>query len=125
MKRALRFFAGLWGRKTERVLFSSPGLAPDWDDTCRAQFRQFLGSPTGKTLLARMRAVAATVSARACADAFHTSHSAGTANGWNESILWLESLSRSSRVPEESGPDTGQTDSPPTGESVLAEIWSP
>jgi hypothetical protein len=59
-------------------------------------------------------------------DVFHTSHSAGAAKGFGEALQWLRSLSRTSRVIEESGPDTiGPTDTPPFGEPALRELMSP
>jgi hypothetical protein len=102
-----------------------PISAPDWLPENRAHWNAFLNSPTGLVLMARLRAVQGQVATTACADAFHTQHSAGTANGWNECRQWLESLSRSSRVIEEAKDSQKSTDSQSPGEASLAERLSP
>jgi hypothetical protein len=78
--------------------------------------------------MARYQVIEGAVATQACKDVFHTAHSAGTANGWNQARLWLESLSRSSRVTEDSTPDTQgvpQNDNPTPGETSLVELYSP
>jgi hypothetical protein len=72
----------------------------------------------------RMRAITSQVAVNACKDVFHTSHSAGVAQGWSEAQAWLESLSRSSRVIEDLAPD-GATDNPLGGDPALVERLSP
>lgn len=120
-------------RAPERALPAAPTiLAPDWLPGHQGSWNLFLRSPAGVVLMARLKAVAHQVSVVACKDSFHTSHSAGTANGWNEAVQWLESLSRSSRVIEDSTaeavPQPGtesQNDTPAPGEELLRERLSP
>jgi len=102
-----------------------PGAAPDWLPEHRAQWHQFWHSPTGRVLLARGRAIHFETAARACADVFHTAHSAGAAQGFGEALAWLDSLSRSARAPAEASPADGHPDTPPTGEPELRELYSP
>lgn len=86
----------------------------------------FLGSPAGRVLMARGRAIQFHNAAQACADVFHTQHSAGAAKGFGECLDWIESLSRACRVEQESGPDTqGQTDTLSPGEAALRDSMSP
>jgi hypothetical protein len=99
-------------------LAAAPDRAPDWLPQHRAAWNRFLESEAGRTLWARLRAVKDRVQVAGCADVFNTVHAAGTAHGWNECSAWLLSLSRSSRV-------TDETDSPPAGEPELAERLSP
>ena len=112
MKRLLSWFKAILAAKPSKRAASSrntqdlpPGgphaSAPDWTDDHAGMWEMFLRGPVGRDLLLRGKAVAAAVSARAVADQFHTSHSAGVAHGWNEAMTWLESLSRSSRVIDE------------------------
>jgi hypothetical protein len=89
-------------RRPKAELIAAP-VAVDWTEGHKLALATFLSSPVGLDLLMRGRAVAALLGAKACADVFHTSHSAGTAHGFNECLQWLESLSRSSRVIEETG----------------------
>lgn len=103
-------------------------LAPDWTEAHKLAWAHFLASQPGMDLMARARVVAMEVSQKACADAFHTSHSAGTAHGWNEALAWLESLSRTSRVNDEAArpknePDPTDMQSPRRGE--LYELFAP
>jgi len=79
----------------------------------------------------RMRAVECQCAIAACKEPFHAPHSAGTANGWAEARTWLESLSRTSRVPEEpwrAATDEeakDQSDASPRGEAAWRERLSP
>src|SRR5947209_1899992 len=90
----------------------APAAAPnsrEWRTAHRDGLYAFLfRTEAGMVLMHRFRAVAAQVSARSCADAFHTSHSAGTAHGWNEALAWLESLSRTSRDIDVPSPEANQ-----------------
>lgn len=104
---------------TPPLLPAAPTAAPDWLPQHQAAFKRFLESEAGIVFWARYRAVTAAVAKNACADAFHTAHSAATAHGWHECGDWMLSLSRSSRVIEE------PTDSLPPGEAELVEQFSP
>jgi hypothetical protein len=103
--------------------------APDWSPEHQAHLKQFLASPAGLALMARGRAVLADTAVRACHDPFHTQHSAARAAGFSDGLKWLDSLSRSSRVPEEATPAGSQTqkqtDTSPLGEMELRESLSP
>lgn len=109
------------GRAAKAVppLPAAVAVAPDWLPRHQTAWKHFLESETGQVLWARYRAIHGQVAIEACKDQFHTSHAAGTANGWHECGQWLLSLSRSSRVIEE------PTDSLPPGEAELAERFSP
>jgi hypothetical protein len=105
-----------------------PDWTPDWTGEHQAALAIFLRQPAGQDLVRRWRAVAATVAAQACADVFHTSHSAGTAHGWHEALRWFESLSRTSCVTDENGrASTGaaETDNQSPGRNELVELFAP
>lgn len=87
--------------------------------------RTFLAGPTGATLLRRGRAVHYDTAARACADLFHTQHSAGVAVGFGQCLDWLEKLSRSCRGLQDDGPASRGTDTATPGEPALRELLSP
>lgn len=93
-----------------------PIAAPDWLPVNRLAWSNFLQSEHGKILLARGRAIEFETARAACKEPFHVEHSAGKAAGFKECLDWLESLSRSSRVPDDSRSESEQTDTEPTGE---------
>jgi hypothetical protein len=97
----------------------------DWSEEHRAHWAQFLSTPTGQAFLARWRVLEGLVATQSCKDVFHTAHSAGTANGWNQSRVWAESLSRAARAHAETGPAVKPDDSQKQGRSSLAELLSP
>jgi hypothetical protein len=66
----------------------------EWTESDVSALRGFLGGPVGQKLLRRGRSMEAAVAVNACADAFHTSHSAGRAFGVSETLTWLESLTQ-------------------------------
>lgn len=125
MKRLLRY---LFGRTKDERPHSPSRKADnrsiDWLPEHRLAWSAFLGTPAGVVLRARFEGVVAEVTTQALKDPFHTTHSAGTANGWRECQAWLESLSRSSRVFEDLVPDGANASSPP-GETDVAEQLSP
>lgn len=94
----------------------APEYAPDWLEQDRLAWCNFLQSDHGKTMIARARAVEWSLLRKASEDVFHTSHTAGVAKGYGDCLNWLESLSRSSRAQDDSGSETEQTDTTPTGE---------
>lgn len=107
---------------------SAAPSAPDWLPENQAHWNHFIQSPTGRVLLTRGRAIEFHNATNACKDVFHTSHSAGVAHGFGEALNWLESLSRTSRVSEDSlqeGPTAQKAnDTSPTDESELRELLS-
>lgn len=131
MKRLLQRLKRPWGKRNKAASLPDASLrlapqAPDWRHDHQGTWNQFLATDAGYVLMARLRAVEAQVATNACKDFMHPAHSAGTANGWNECRLWLESLSRSSRVNEPSGQeDNLATDMPRPGEAALHELLSP
>jgi hypothetical protein len=129
MKRLLRRILA-WLSQPD--LSSSGGqtfLVPEWQPTHQAQLAAFLGSDTGRVVMARGRAVLANTAITACHDTFSTQHSAARAAGFSDALKWLESLSRSSRAPDDSWqerPTAGNTtDTSPLGETELRERMSP
>lgn len=116
MRRLLRAFQRWFAPGATLPSLPAAPTAPDWNADDRAFWSQFLASKTGQTLLRRGRAIQCETQRTACADVFHTQHSAGAAKGFGECLDWLETLSRTSRVTEDSGPESGQTDTNPNGE---------
>jgi hypothetical protein len=105
---------------------AGPVEAPDWLPEHRRAFVSFLATDAGKTLLQRAAAVQANTAVAACNDSISTTHSAARAAGFGDCLVWLVSLSRSSRATDDSGSEiTEQTDTPPIGESALRERMSP
>lgn len=103
-----------------KPLIAAPGLAPDWLPEFQGAWQVFLREPAGQALMARMRSVSALVARKACADVFHTSHSAGVARGWDEATQWLESLSRTSdRAKNAESTEAGE------GATDLRELLAP
>jgi len=129
------WISGLFGAGSlESAPLSIHAAEPDrgaiWTADHAADWWAYLKSPVGQDLLARGRKLAVAQSAIACADVFHTAHSAGTANGWNQAMTWLESLSRASRVNEDPEPGRPQaeqaTDADPSHErDELREHYAP
>jgi hypothetical protein len=105
-----------------------------WSDDHARAWEQFLSSEVGISFMARFKAVADGVSKEACADQFHTSHSAGTANGWHQARQWAaslantsDSISRTSRAHDEAmaQPQYEPTDSQAAGRAELVERYAP
>jgi len=104
-------------------------MAPDWTPECQGAWLNFLKTPAGAVLRERMRAVEAEVARNACVELFHTQHAAGVAKGFGDARAWLESLSRTSRVNDESHlsevTNVQDQDEPPRGEAAWREKLSP
>lgn len=113
-------------------------LAPEWEPAHQAAWSSFLyNTAAGVALMGRLRAIEALTAVQACAKTIPSAerhHAAGRANGWTECRLWLESLSRSSRVTDEqeqaqpsAGAETADTnnDKQAPGEAQLLERLSP
>ena len=112
---------------------AGPVEAPDWLPEHRGVLVAFLATDAGKTLVRRGAAVHANTAVIACAgDELRPpnpelmSYNAGRAAGFGDCLRWLLSLSRSSRVPDDSSAETkAQNDTRPTGELELRELMSP
>lgn len=110
LRSALRSEEPRSARRASPTSFATAPV-PDWHPGHRDAWNAFLRTPTGQVLMGRMRGLQGAVATRACADVFHTSHSAGTANGWHEALQWLESLASTKSISQLSGDiDGGQPD---------------
>lgn len=127
LSRSHHALTGRDSRLAKPLLKAPPTQAPDWGPESMVALRAFLGSPTGLVLMARGRSIQFRNATAACADVFHTSHSAGAAKGFGECLDWLESLSRSCSVTQaSSSEDMEQNDTQPLdGETALRDAMSP
>lgn len=133
MKRILHWLNRLvnsGGQRGSQGSFPLPAvpLCGDWTETDKRLLASILDSDFGKRLWSRFRAAEYQIYQERCGDFMHTTHSAGLARGFTDARLWLESLSRSIRVPmENDSPEqqTGAPDMPQQGEADLHERYSP
>lgn len=117
-----RMLVGMLGKRRQRSMgFPLPACpsAPEWTAEHMMAMKFVLSQPMGQTMIARGRAIQFNLQTTACADVFHTQHSAGMAKGWGDCLNWLESLSRASREPE------ATTDKDESGEASILEHYSP
>lgn len=106
------------------------GPVPQWTADHQKAWQTFLASPTGATLLERMRHVASTNAINGAQDVMHTAHSAGRTAGFYDALLWLDSQARIEfeQHIEISGADADQSATSaqqPSGEAALREHYSP
>jgi hypothetical protein len=91
-----------------------------WNEDDARVWAAFLNSATGRRLANRLENQVSQQHEAACADVFHTAHSAGVAVGFRECRHWLLSLSRVT------GEQVTKPSEPPTeGEPDVLEQLSP
>jgi len=118
VKRFVSWLVTWWWLRPSRpealscVALPAAPLTPPWSKIDRENWHRIITSETGQRVLARARAVHYHTLRAASQDHFHAAQSAHAARGFEEAIIWLESLSISS------APDaTGATTIGGTGES--------
>lgn len=78
-----------------------------WSMHDRQGLQAFLGSPSGKRFLERLRATEYALAVAGAKDVMHTAHSAGVTVGYGDCIKHIESLSYTSDAQEEKTNDSG------------------
>lgn len=92
--------------KTSNIV-EAPPQSRGWSMHDRQGLQAFLGSPSGKRFLERLRATEYALAVAGAKDVMHTAHSAGVTVGYGDCIKHIESLSYTSDAQEEKTNDSG------------------